>query len=313
MCGVKPKEAPFAEVPVIPHWLLEKHDLSGREIVDLDGSEITYARNTVPCCVGCNDLLNQELEKPMEVLMSNGLEALAAADPSRASLVIFPWLCLTFFKSYYRHRSMPMQSGDPIGLDNRDPCKDFHHLLEIARSPYSGCLIEANVLGSMHVFRVAKMASEEAFDFADLYPGQAVLLRINDIGIAAVLNDSCGANSAFGEVSRRITGSVCGIQLREILAMLAAINLDIKERPEYYPVVDKETGTVKICAKVPKKCDMNGMSQVLLGRAMYLLCHERIENSSMPYKARVLEEIITGNRSFLFQSDGTFMKQGGTE
>lgn len=185
VCGISPRDAPFNNEHVIPHWILRRFDLFRRRITLPNETEIEYRQHTVPCCERCNALLGRTLEQPMSDLTTHGFDAFRRQLPTAVS-VIFEWLCLTVFKSHYRDRLMRMT------LDRRAPDSriadlydwdELHHIHAVARAMYTSCRIDPAVIGSMHVFEVTEDQYEENFDFADLYPAQAVLIRINDIAI----------------------------------------------------------------------------------------------------------------------------------
>ena len=182
----------------------------------------------------------------------------------------------------------------------------LHHIHSVARSIYSGCNIEHETIGSIHIFEMKPDSREESFDFADLYPTQAVLVKLGDIEIVSVLNDSCGAGNGFMNYSKRITGLVSGLQLREILAHLGAVNARIKHRPIFFTQTDPLSGQSSICASVPEKFEMNAFDSKYFGKIMEFTCGDVVRQMENADKEQIIKLIIKGKYTFLFNEDGTF-------
>lgn len=308
ICGASPDNTEFNNEHVIPRWILRRYDLFDRNMTLPNGTEILYGQNTVPCCQACNTLLGRELEEPMRALISSGFSAMFDQLPNSISL-IFRWLCLIVFKTHYRDRLLRMNQ------DRRAPdaCigdiydwADLHHIHAVARSIYTGCHIEPEVIGSIHIFEAQHNGLEEAFDFADLYPSQTVLVKLGNIAIVSVLNDSCGASNGFMKLSKRITGGVSGIQLREILAHLAVINVHIKQRPTYRTLYDPQSGQSSICATVPEKFEMDRLDPDYFGQVMEFTCSSIVRQTKNPDNEQILKSIRDGKYTFLFNADGSF-------
>jgi hypothetical protein len=69
----------------------------------------------------------------------------------------------------------------------------------------------------------------EGFDFIDLTAAQTMLLCIGDVAIIAVFNDSQAALSVANEdLDSKIGGPLSPVQLRELTARLASINLQVE-------------------------------------------------------------------------------------
>ncbi len=96
---------------------------------------------------------------------------------------------------------------------------------------YTGCSVTPEALGSFLALPVIQSVSSEQFDFGDLYLAQTMLLRLGDVGIVTVFDDSQGAMNYFMQKVKKFTGPVSQFQLREIMAELAFLNLHLKERP----------------------------------------------------------------------------------
>ena len=103
---------------------------------------------------------------------------------------------------------------------------------------YTNAMLAANALGSISIIPAKTNLPGGDFDYADYYPGRAILLRSRDVAIFCVLNDSCGALNLLMNDLDRISGPLGGAQCRELLAHFAYANMLIKQRPQFYTTVD---------------------------------------------------------------------------
>src|SRR6266702_1774238 len=313
ICGADPKQKLFNDEHVIPQWILHKYDLYNRQMTLSNGTKLPYRQNTVPCCAECNGFLGRSLEEPMLELMTNGFDAFSAGLQD-AIPIVFRLLCLTVFKNHYRDRLLRMdrdRRAPDVKLGDQYTWDELHHMHTMARSTYSGADIESDVQGSLLIFQVKKTDLEETFDYVDLYPAQAVLLRVEDIGIVSVLNDSCGASQVFrnsGLADRIAGGSISNVQLREILAHLATINMHLKERPRYRTEVNGDAGTCTIRVTLPPQLEVDESAEDDFGSVMETACGELIRASTVNSE-EVLEHVRKGTYTFLFKEDGTFNDQ----
>jgi hypothetical protein len=116
------------------------------------------------------------------------------------------------------------------------------------------------------VLAVKDQLGVEPFDFADLTESQTVLLRLDDIAFLAVFNDSGGAIQGLMPKLKKITGPVHGLQLRELMADLAFVNLHLESRPTFHTRVNGLTGEQSIEAKIPRQFALKPLEKALRGR-----------------------------------------------
>ncbi len=317
ICGASRDTKEFNDEHVIPDWLLRKHQLHDQKLILPNGHNTTYSRNKVPCCLDCNELLGRELEEPVRNIFSVEYnEALDLILNANALGKLFRWLCLTVFKTHYRDRSMRWS------LDQRRPddrisdvydWKELHHIHAIARSIYSKCKITPEVLGSICLFPMKTGSQFEDFDFVDLYPAQSVLIKSGQMGVVAVLNDSGAANIGFEPISKKISGALSNIQLREILSHLSTINMHLKHRPKYSTLCDLSSGEALITASIPEDFEIERPYYETFGGLLHFTCGNIIRQSRIPNMEAFLAKIKEGNHTFLFNGDGTFKENVSRE
>jgi hypothetical protein len=137
----------------------------------------------------------------------------------------------------------------------------------------------------------------DRFDFADLYLAQTMLLGLDDIGIVAVFDDSQAALNYFMQKLERIAGPVSELQLREIMAEFAYLNLHLKYRPSFHSDCDLKN---EICTIVGTRPDLDLLPLDLNVRGRLL--HHALKDV-MPHirvTGRTQDEIIEGIKAGLF-------------
>lgn len=310
ICGARRDTNEFNDEHVIPDWLLRKHNLHDRKLTLPNGRQTTYSRNKVPCCCDCNELLGRELEEPVRNLLSVEYEEMCDLILNTNALgKLFRWMCLLVFKTHYRDRSIRWnvdQRKPDDRISNAYDWNELHHIHAVARSVYTKCDIAPEVIGSLNFFPMNENELEEDFDFGDLYPAQSVLIRSGQIGLVAVLNDAGAANMGFEPISKRITGALSNIQLREVLSHLSTINMHLKHRPEYSTLCDLSSGEASIIASIPKKFEIERPYTTTFGGLMHFTCGNIIRQTQTPNLPEVLAKVKEGNYTFLFNSDGSF-------
>jgi hypothetical protein len=245
ICGARPSDKPFNDEHVLPNWLLRRYGLHQRAITLPNNTTFRYHQYTVACCADCNALMGREIEEPIRSLIEQGHQAVIESLKGGGQLRFFVWLALLFLKTHLKdkmlrwHRDL-REPDERIG--ELHTWEDLHHLHTTARCFYTKCTVAKEAFGSLLVMSVKRPSEDEPFDFADLSEAQTLLLRLDDIAFLAVFNDSGGSMQGLIPKLERITGSVNGLQLRELMAELAFVNLHLEHRPVFHTLVDGSSG-----------------------------------------------------------------------
>ena len=164
-------------------------------------------------------------------------------------------------------------------------------------------------VGSLLVMSVTQRPGVEPFDFADLSAAQTLLLRVDGVAFLAVFNDSGGAMQGLMPKLDRITGAVHELQLRELLAELAFVNLQIEHRPTFHTLVDGRSGEQFIEATRPPQSSLIPMDKALRGRLLHQAVRHTIGRLHVPgfTDEQILAGITSGDWTFLFDDDGNFI------
>ena len=133
------------------------------------------------------------------------------------------------------------------------------------------------------------------------------------MGVVAVLNDSGAANIGFEPISKKISGALSNIQLREILSHLSTINMHLKHRPKYSTLCDLSSGEALITASIPEDFEIERPYYETFGGLLHFTCGNIIRQSRIPNMEAFLAKIKEGNHTFLFNGDGTFKENVSRE
>ena len=275
-------------------------------------AEFRYTRYKVRCCAECNAMMGELVEKPVSEVVSGGAGAINRFVENGGLLKIFVWMGLIFLKTHLRDRKFRLYLDARNGEGNIGDLHawdEMHHLHCIVRCYYNDCEIEPEAIGSFLSLPVRREASPDVFDFADFSQAQTMLLRLDDVGLLAVFNDSCGAMAFFQQRLERITGAVSELQLREVMVELAFLNEHLKTRPAFYSEFDMAKEKCRIRANRPQPPQLMELDYTirrdLLQHAFgYALPSLHVDGHTTE---EVLEAIESGRFSFLFDDDGRFI------
>lgn len=308
ICGARRDAVPFNDEHVIPDWILRRFGLHARRIEIPNHTLFRYGGMTVPCCVACNTEMGDRFEKPMSALFAGGHEAVAQELKARGPWPLFIWMALMFLKThlkdkyldYHRdHRKGDMKIGELHSWD------ELHHLHCVVRSFYSGARLDQEVLGSLLVLPAKVRPHFEGFDFIDLSMAQTMLLCMGDVAVIAVFNDSQGAMSvALEDFQRMIGGFLSPLQLRELAATLAYINLQVEPRARFFSEINALTEDYSIKVERPDEVQISAWDRGLYGQMLYALTADMIKG--MENAEEIATHVKSGRYTFLTTPDGTF-------
>jgi hypothetical protein len=130
-------------------------------------------------------------------------------------------------------------------------------------------------------------------------------LSIGDVAVIAVFNDAQAAMSvAFEDLHRKIGGPLSPLQLRELAATRASINLQVEPRTCFFSQIDALAENYNIQAERPDEVHISDWDHELYGRIMYALTEEMLK--AMGNGEEILSFVKSGRCTFLTTSDGTF-------
>ncbi len=309
LCGCSPNQKKFNQEHVIPKWVLSRFELFSKTITLPNGTDIRYDKYTTPCCEDCNNHLGIVMEKPMSEVVGAGYDAVVDYLSNKNPWAFFVWMNLLFIKTHLKDKSLRLHR------DRRQPddaistfysWAELHHVHCVARSPYTGCVLNRTALGSFFLFPAESPPGGESFDYVDLYAAQTVLVRLGDIACVCVLNDSCAAMNFLHEDFKRISGPLSPLQLREWMARAALINIKLKRRPRFVSTFNEQTGECAISADLPEKPELEPWSPAEFGALHYAACKDILALMDNSDIEAIKKHVQDGRYTFLFDDEGRF-------
>lgn len=310
ICGVSPSVRNFNDEHVIPQWLLREQGLFQKMISLPNGQSYRYDRYKIPCCVRCNALLGEKVERPVSQIVKGGMEAVADHLTKEGPWLFFTWLALLFFKAHLRDRafrwSLDMRKESFFISDTFD-WEELHHVHCIARSFFTQPEVHAKVLGTFLAVPASLIESVEQFDFGAVYLTKSIFFCFRDIAIISILNDSSACLSLEREKSLpKINAPLSSLQIRELAARLGYLNLLIKERPIFHSEFDDNS--YRISATLPEFIEVEEWDSKVYGQILYDACQAYLNSLRGPHVREIEDHVLNGRYTFLFDSKGEFIQ-----
>lgn len=243
---------------VIPRWLLKKYGLFDQTVTIGDETQLTYRRHTVPCCLGCNAFLGQEIEQPIRDRLLHWPNHLKD-DLQDFKLLekLFCWLSLLHFKSLYKDvfiTRYDTQKRKQFRLGEGRDWFIHHHVSSLCRLAFPELSIDPQALGSM-LFFVLRENDSEPFDFATFHDASTMMVQIGQVAMIAALNDSCGALNIFNDnIGPSMPKRPLDIlDIKEVLGHITLINQHLEERPQYHTILDRTAMRARVSGTLPSK------------------------------------------------------------
>jgi len=310
ICGGRPGTVPFNDEHILPDWILRKFGLHDRTITLPNGEKFIYSHFRIPCCKPCNSKMGRDVETPVSRLFAEGYEVFVQHLKEQGPRLLFVWMCLIFLKTHLKDNALYFHKDRRKGeekIGKSHLWKDLHHIHCVARSFYAQSEFRAEVYGSLLVLPAKIIPGVESFDYGDLSFAQTMFLRIDDIAVIAVLDDSNALNSSGICEQWRINGPLSPIQLREMVVRMAVQNLLLEERPFFSSELDLEHEECAIVAHRPPTIRFavpTAENTELIGRMMQQQCGPMIPEG--PEKDITMEQMASGYYSFLLNEQGEF-------
>jgi hypothetical protein len=307
ICGAHRTTVPFNDEHVLPDWILRRFALHGRRIQISNQTYYRYGRLTVPCCVSCNTEMGARFERPLSSIFAGGFNAVSRELKDHGPWLLFCWMALIFLKAHLKDKSLNYhldhRKGD-MKIGEFHSWEELHHLHCVARAFHSKAVLNKELLGSLAVLPAKIRPHFEGFDFIDLSLAQTMLLVIGDVAIIAVFNDSGAALTVGFEDIQKIGGPLSPIQLRELAARFAAINLQVEPRARFMSTFDATVEEYSIVAERPDEVHCPAWDNDVLGKIMYEVSKDLL--AVMKDRETIGTLVRSGRYTFLTTPEGRF-------
>jgi hypothetical protein len=287
---------------VIPDWIIRRCNLADKSVTLPNGSQFRYSAYKVPCCKECNSFLGRYYEEPVSDAFAHGHQAVFEFANTKPD-VLFGWLNLIVFKTHLKDlslrsiRDLRVESGK-IG-DIYDWI-NFHHMHALIRAPKYNTIINRDVIGSISLLTISDPHFADDFDYRDHVISDTVYIRIGDMGIIAVLNDSCAVSDMVeGRIKLERPPNL--IQCAEILTEYQAASLHLKNRPTYRTELRPELGLFEISATFPESKEIAEYNAPLRGEIMWFNLQPflKAKNQYGQTIEELKDEVLSGNFTFM--------------
>jgi hypothetical protein len=308
ICGIEDDGSNFNDEHIIPKWILRRFDLFDHEITLPNGHKKKYSKYKIPCCSKCNSHLGTEIESPISKYLNCCYgDLIKKMTPEKAKL-IYKWVSLIFIKIHLKDKFHNIVLDQRISKEKISKAYDwgyFHHIHAIARSTYTEAIIDDKVFGTLFVYPVTKDKNSSGFDYVDSPTARTLMIQLENFAIIAVLDDSNFCTTVYNDILSKITGSLNSIQLRQVLSNLNAINLCIKDRPEFQSIINNNT-QYQITAKVPENFSLFDKDKMIAtpGDFLYFYLKNLV---GLNYSEDDYKNIKESKVDFLFDEDGKFI------
>lgn len=310
MCGSSPKDTLFNDEHIIPKWVLRKLDLYKEQITLPNTEKIRYERYVVPCCKTCNSFLGETVETEIKHAFDNGHVSLNRYIERNGKKKLFLWLTLIFFKTHLKDSFLRKHLDQRKGTEKISSDYDWsfmHHVHCLIRTLKTGVAFDEHCIGSIIILPATVSPNYSQFDFCDTYASNTIMLRIGDVAIVSVLDDSCASSYFFSPFIEKITGPCSPLQLREILAHMTLINTKLKYRPRFFTKFDRFTQSLSIHTELPETMDMEDYTKEEFGQILYTKVSDYLGKVHCPNGEFTEANIKAGNYQFLLNTDNKFI------
>lgn len=317
VCGAHPSAVEFNDEHIIPRWVLRRFGLFEKEITLPTGELRKYGGYRLPCCRQCNTLLGERVETPVSRLLAGDFgQVIGRLAEGRDRELLFTWICLLFLKTHLKDSQVRVHKDQRLGSEVIGDFYEWptlHHIHAVARAPYTGANLMPGVVGSMQVFEVSDPGPDQ-YDYLAFSNDHTVVVQVGRIGIVAVLTDAGGAEIAWSEKLSVIEGPISSLQLREVGAMLAVANANLKSRPEFGTMY-ADGRWLFIFANTPRAVELEDFVPEQFGAALLFAVQSYVragvlEIDGTKDREAVATKIASGYVRFLTDANGNLRRHG---
>jgi hypothetical protein len=261
--------------------------------------------------------MGKVIEEPISRVVAGGAGAINDYISGGHLFNMFVWMGLIYLKTHLKDRvhrvHLDLRKGNEKIADVYD-WSHLHHIHCLVRCFYTGCSAEVKTLGSFLALPVKCNTTADNFDYADLYEAQTMLLRLGEVGLVVVFNDSQSALKYCWQWLQKITGPVSELQFREVMTELAYLNQHLKGRSIFTTDCDLEKGECTNVASGGPPQDLLPLDLKVRGRLLHKMMHKLLSRIQVPgcTSDQIAESIKAGRFTVLFNEKGEFITQGSS-
>jgi len=220
LCGNQLNNENKTKEHIFPKWVLREFDLWKAPLTLLNKSQFNYRAATIPCCDKCNNHSLSVLEQKIKSGVDGGFNHFVE-HVSKES--VYKWCQLIFYKILYKENFLKedlksRESKKIISEQQFDNLRLNHIFL---RSIDKNVEFVNFFPGSLFICKVKTSEDNQKlnFDYIDTVPEQCLAIRMNDIGIIAILADSgLQVELKADHYNKYLSHTLAPIQFRNLFA-----------------------------------------------------------------------------------------------
>lgn len=248
ICGDLLDGENYTQEHIYPKWLQRQYNLWNQKLVLLNESSIKYRNLTIPCCRNCNNILSNEIEKPIKEASERGYSEFVKLDHD----IIFKWLNKLSYGMLFKELSLKVDMSNNFSNSIYTP-----EMLKLHQMQF--CFLKSIINKSEYiikpysvlVFKV-KATSKKQYWASDNIFTKTFFMNFNDIGIIAHLMDNGSQEEYFmnyNEMAELLTKELHPIQFRELCAKFLYKSSLFKRDPFYTLLYDNDGGIKTIISQ----------------------------------------------------------------
>lgn len=293
LCGIILDEENTNKEHVFPNWIIKKY-LNQKSTIKLpNNANINYTSDgyKIPCCLDCNSLYGDKLEKIMSSVLVdyNSIYNFCFNDIEKGN-ILFVWLVFIFFKNCYKDLSYKYSLKDNTNekIGELYYWNNFHHLHNIILTLKNETAFNHIELGSIFLFKHDASTSNIYYHYFDnIYNFQSFFI-FNDCCVISVIDDAGYSNIMFRELIENIehykqkilnqpnrTFNI--IQLLEIYSLILYMNKS-NSKKSFYTEIDCLTNEFRIKSE-KNNTDKFYFNSEEFGEIFYQYLYKFVENN----------------------------------
>lgn len=307
ICGKPENDEEFNDEHIIPRWVLKRYNLFNYKITLPNAKSFRYNKYTLRCCKECNSLLGKTVEDVVCSGITDNSDSSISFINANYRLVAI-WITLIFIKTHFRDKYFSFDFKNSSVISDMYKWETLHHLHCVSRSIYTGVQLNNSVFGSMFVFPCIRTNDGAPFDYIDIYRTYTVCIKLGNICVIYVLNDSGIVKNIFKSKLKAIDGPLNPIQVRELFTRIAYQNTLIVNRPKYYTEVFENPNKLEINSIIEPIIQNNNIDDADFGSFFYEMIRGAFFNEESSEGKRQVELIKKGVWTYIYDDNGNFIK-----
>lgn len=247
LCG--DDKAQLTQEHVFPKWLQNRYSLWTQTIVLQNLSRIKYGTLTIPCCFTCNTKYLSGLEDTVSRAVVSGYDACV----SLGDHTWFLWLGKIFYGILRKEAmlSQDRRTPDQRKIMPEERLRELADLRLFLQGIRGRHRFASRVPYSVLICNLYDPGSPLSFSFQDAIFGDAVLIRMGEVGIIAALSDDGINADSYGRYVDAVAGrKLHPVQLEELFGRVVYQISLMETSPSFFTTWSDDMGSPSVTVVV---------------------------------------------------------------